>query len=145
MNCFTVWKKKCHGGRESNWCSAHWSEKKWLGWGWGAKWEFIPAKKEDSKSQNCRSISTARIRDNQGAFCSQAKSGLNLGELLQPFLSRCVNVKVTVNLADNYFPVYWQGFSSGLKWAIRAWKPTPINYLPSFPCDLQNVLFFPSE
>lgn len=66
-------------------------------------------------SKNAKILSVAHIRDNQGAFCSQAKSRLNLTELTQPFLSHCVNVKVTINLADNDFHDCWQGFSSGLK------------------------------
>lgn len=45
----------------------------------------------------------------------QQKSVLNFTELFQPFLSHCVNVKVTINLVDNYFHVYWQEVSSSLK------------------------------
>lgn len=67
------------------------------------------------ESKKADILSVVHIRDNQGAFWSQEKSGLNLTELEQPLLSRRVNVKVTINLADNYFHVYWQEFSSGLK------------------------------
>lgn len=66
-------------------------------------------------SKNAKILSVAHIGDNQGAFCSQEQPGLNLSDLTPPFLSHCVNVKVTISLADNYFHVYWQGSSSGLK------------------------------
>lgn len=83
----------------------------------GGRWVGIHSWQEETSqaSKNARILSVAHIGDNQGAFCSQEQPGLSLSDLTPPFLSHCVNVKVTISLADNYFHVYWQGSNSGLK------------------------------
>lgn len=68
----------------------------------------------------------------------QQKSVLNFTELFQPFLSHCVNVKVTINLVDNYFHVYWQQVSSSLK-SIVISLVSPVTYRTCYFSPVSNA------
>lgn len=113
----------------------------------GGRWVGIHSWQEETSqaSKNAKILSVAHIGDNQGAFCSQEQPGLNLSDLTPPFLSHCVNVKVTISLADNYFHVYWQGSSSGLKDYCEPCVPGSQHPLTIslFPLRLIECVIFP--